>query len=72
MSPYSDGHGRIHRRLLDDGAGPLRRRAAHTCARRVTWLSEPAVHWLTAGPRVQLGILAVLRGRLDEARHAAG
>ena len=24
--------------------------------------------WLAAGPRVQLGILAVLRGRLDEAR----
>ena len=24
--------------------------------------------WLTAGSRVQLGILAVLRGRLDEAR----
>jgi predicted ATPase len=24
--------------------------------------------WLTAGPRVQLGILAVLQGRLDEAR----
>ena len=24
--------------------------------------------WLAAGPRVQLGVLAVLRGRLDEAR----
>jgi hypothetical protein len=24
--------------------------------------------WLIAGPRVQLGILAVLRGKLDEAR----
>jgi len=28
--------------------------------------------WLTAGPRVQLAILAVLRGSLEEARGAAG
>ena len=28
----------------------------------------PGMDWLTAGSRVQLGILAVLRGRLDEAR----
>jgi predicted ATPase len=28
--------------------------------------------WLAAGPRVQLGILAVLRGRLDEARPLLG
>jgi hypothetical protein len=33
-----------------------------------TWPSETGGDWLAAGPRVQLGILAVLRGRLDEAR----
>ena len=39
-----------------------------TCARRVTWRSVCGGDWFAAGSRVQLGILAVLRGRLDEAR----
>ena len=39
-----------------------------TCARRVTWRSESGGDWLAAGSRVQLGILDVVRGSLDEAR----
>ena len=38
-----------------------------TCVRRVTWRSAGG-DWLAAAPRVQLGILDVVRGRPDEAR----
>ena len=55
-------------RLPGDGAGPLRRRPAPPDARRATWRSESGITWLVAVSRVQLGILAVLQGRLEEAR----
>ena len=65
--PYWTAVAVAHRRLRREGRRPLRRRAAPP--ERGACLAERFGYaWLATWSRVQLGTLAVVRGRLDEAR----